>query len=289
MGLSGPFSSTRTPSCHNAPHRALQPGLPAQPPSPSASSLGPPQAPPCQPHGHSSRGGRCLCREAHPACWLWGQCWAAPEWLCYLGCRWARCLSGGWPLLASSAALLGGPQGPSSPAHGTVAPGVGSWHPLPLLPALLPLWGHRAAWVTSSASLWDRLPPCPGAPGRDLCRGSCPPPPEWPVGWQRLLGTIAWWGQAGTGRKPLMPWWTLAGPAPHRDCCAPDTAGATPRLCPTPLFTGVAIRKTIRTPNQTTPLRQSGWRSALAPHPPARLHLPWELASVVPRPGWAHG
>lgn len=70
-----------------------------------------------------------------------GWCWAAPN-SPYPGCRWARRLSLGQPLLASSVALLGNLWGPSSLVDCAVTPGVGSPCPLPLSPALLPLWGH---------------------------------------------------------------------------------------------------------------------------------------------------
>lgn len=72
------------------------------------------------------------------------RCWATTDWP-YLGCRWARCLSGGQTLLASSVALKKGQQRLSSPADCAVAPGVESWYPLPLLLAFLPLWGHKPA------------------------------------------------------------------------------------------------------------------------------------------------
>lgn len=98
---------------------------------------------------------------------------AASSWP-YLGCRWARCLTGRQPPLASSEALLGSLWGPSSPVDCAVAPEVGSWCPLPLLPALLPLWEHRSAVgdiLTQSGQghlmgMYASMPG-PGTPGKE--------------------------------------------------------------------------------------------------------------------------
>lgn len=76
----------------------------------------------------------------------------------YPGCRWARRLSGARALWASSAALLKGSRGQSSPAHCAGAPGAGSPCPPPLLPALLPLWGHRRAASYNPHTAWKTGP-----------------------------------------------------------------------------------------------------------------------------------
>lgn len=128
----------------------FSPGLHAQLPLHSASlPLGPPRpgstsCSPCAPHNQG--------KAPH----------TAPK-SPYLGCMWARCLSGVWDLWASNVALLKGSRGQSSPAHCTVAPGAGSPCPLLLLPAPLPLWGHRRAVSYSPHSAWKTrtLPPEP--------------------------------------------------------------------------------------------------------------------------------
>lgn len=71
-------------------------------------------------------------------------CWAALNWP-YLGCRWARHLSGKQPPLASSAVQPGDLWQPFLSGDCAVVLGVESWHFLSLLTAPLPLWRHRPA------------------------------------------------------------------------------------------------------------------------------------------------
>lgn len=212
------------------------PVLPLPPPHPwGLPSLSP----------HPSKEGRRCCWEAHPG--------SSPK--PYPGHRRAQRLEGGRPQQASHVALLGSPGGSSSPARRTAAPGAGSRHPLPLLPAPLPLWAHGGV-VTASPGPRDRdHPPRPGTRPGEARR--C---------WQETA---------------------VAPPAPGP--CAPDTGVATPRHEPPPPSSQEGRSERVRT--ATT--RVDGavcWHRAL---PPGRTFpgtgQGQELALVEPRTGWARG
>lgn len=145
----------------------------------------------------------------------------------YPGCRWARCLAGVWALWASSAALLKGSRGRSSPAHCAVAPAAGSPCPLPLLPALLPLWGHGRAASYNLHPAWKTgpLPPEPWDTWQETCPEAARHLHRWTGrGFSR---TIAWEGPGWHWQETTPPtsghWW---GRLTSRGHCVPDTAQA---------------------------------------------------------------
>lgn len=174
---------------------------------------------------------------------------------------------------------------------------MGSQHPLPLLPALLFLWGHRVAigYIRTQQKGQGPFLPCPGTPSRGPGLRQLSTPTKWPMDQQGLL-----WNNCMGGARPA-----LAGnhshPAPEDagrvsplpGPCVPDTVGAMPR--PPPAYRrGTQKHSWDPKPNESAQTKVDGvvcWHCAL----PSGHTLPgtrqggWELASVLPRLGWAQG
>lgn len=178
----------------------------------------------------------------------------------YPGCRWAPCLCGGRPLLANGAALPAGPRGLSSLAHCMEAPRVGSQHPLPLLPALLSLWGHKVAigYIHTQQKEQGLSLPRTGMPSRGPGLRQLSTPTKWPRDQQ---GPDRHW-QETTHTQPR---WTLAGSAPYLDRVYLTQWGPTPR--PPPAYrSGIQKHGRDPKPNKRAQIKVDGvvcWYRAL--------------------------
>lgn len=189
----------------------------------------PSPGPTCRPL-HPSRGGRCLCWEAHPGRWPWGPVGAAPSCLTLAAGGLGACMRGG--LCGPAVGLRWGPLG--GRLHLVTALRLLGREAGTLCPScrLLSLCGDTGQlWVTSSPSVRTRAPPA-RAPGH--CRGPAPRQVSAstgrPVAGTGASGTSAWArpGWCWRGASHPAPQWALVGLAPHLDCRVPDPVPPTP-------------------------------------------------------------